>query len=100
MASFVDVVREKFANLRRDPRFALHSGSAEGDAFRGDAKLSGRAEQVTADTGRAAFARDAGISMRPSDFELFRVDLDQVVLVAWTTGGPHWSSPRGGPGRA
>ena len=72
----------KFDDLRRDPRFALHSGSAEGDAFRGDAKLSGRAVQVTAHAERAAFARDAGISMKPSDFELFRVELDQVVLVA------------------
>ena len=28
------------------------------------------------------FATDAGIPMKPMDFELFRVDLEQVVLVA------------------
>jgi Pyridoxamine 5'-phosphate oxidase len=72
----------KFEDLRRDPRFALHSGSDEGDAFRADAKLSGRAHQVTEDGERAAFATDAGIPVQHMDFELFRVDLEQVVLVA------------------
>src|SRR5688572_5458965 len=70
----------KFRDLRRDPRFALHSGSAEPDVWGGDAKLSGRAEEVTATAERAAFAKDAGVPMKPTDFELFRVDLDQVVL--------------------
>jgi hypothetical protein len=72
----------KFEDLRRDPRFALHSGSAEPDAFSADAKLSGRARQVTADTERAAFAEDAGIPVEDMDFELFRIELEQVVLVA------------------
>jgi Pyridoxamine 5'-phosphate oxidase len=72
----------KFEDLRRDPRFALHSGSAEPDAFRADAKLSGRAIQVTGDAERAAFAKDAGIPVENMDFELFRVELEQVVLVA------------------
>ena len=72
----------KFEDLRRDPRFALHSGSAEPDAFSADATLSGRAIQVTADTERAAFAKDAGIPVEDMDFELFRVELEQVVLVA------------------
>jgi Pyridoxamine 5'-phosphate oxidase len=72
----------KFEDLRRDPRFALHSGSAEPDAFSADAKVSGRAIQVTADTERAAFAKDAGMPVENMDFELFRVELEQVVLVA------------------
>ena len=72
----------KFEDLRRDPRFALHSGSAEPDAFRADAKVSGRANLVTADSDRAAFAKDAGIPVEDMDFELFRVELEQVVLVA------------------
>ena len=72
----------KFDDLRRDPRFALHSGSAEPAAFSADAKLSGRAFQVTAEAERAAFATQAGIEMKPTDFELFRIDLEQVVLVA------------------
>jgi hypothetical protein len=72
----------KFEDLRRDPRFALHSGSSEPDAFTGDAKLSGRAVQVTDDVERTGFAKSAGIPVEHMDFELFRVELNQVVLVA------------------
>jgi hypothetical protein len=71
----------KFADLHRDPRFALHSGSDEPDAWRGDAKLSGRAFPVTDDE-RRSYAAAAGVAPRQMDFELFRVDLEQVVLVA------------------
>jgi Pyridoxamine 5'-phosphate oxidase len=72
----------KFTDLRRDPRFALHSGSAEPDAFDGDAKLSGRALPVTDPGERAAFAAQAGMAAQHMGFDLFRVELDQVVLVA------------------
>jgi hypothetical protein len=72
----------KFDDLRRDPRFALHSGSAEPDAFEADAKLSGRAAPVTDPEERSRFAAAAGMSPGQMGFELFRVDLDQVVLVA------------------
>ena len=72
----------KFDDLRRDPRFALHSGSAEPDAFSADAKISGRAVAVTDDAERAAFAKKAGVPPQHLDFELFRIDLEQVVLVA------------------
>jgi hypothetical protein len=71
----------KFEDLRRDPRFALHSGSAEPDTFSADAKFSGRATAVTDDE-RAGYASAAGTAPEQIDFELFRVDLDQVVLVA------------------
>jgi hypothetical protein len=71
----------KFADLRRDPRFALHSGSAEPEAFEADAKLSGRATEVTADDELRRFAEAAGVAPQNMDFVLFRVDLDQAVLV-------------------
>ena len=71
----------KFTDLRRDPRFALHSGSAEPDAFDGDAKLNGHAIPVTDPDERADFAAKAGLAEHMG-FELFRVQLDQVVLVA------------------
>jgi hypothetical protein len=71
----------KFADLRRDPRFALHSGSDEPDAFSADAKLSGRAAEVTADE-RREYAAAAGMAPEEVDFELFRVHLEQVVLTA------------------
>ena len=72
----------KFTDLRRDPRFALHSGSSEPAAFDGDAKLSGRATEVTDAEERSRYAAAAGIAPEDMGFDLFRVDLEQVVLVA------------------
>ncbi len=71
----------KFIDLRRDPRMALHSGSDVPDRWSADAKVSGRAVEVTDAGERTRFATGAGI---PDDgsFELFRVELDQVVLTA------------------
>jgi hypothetical protein len=72
----------KFADLRRDPRFALHSGSSEPDAFDGDAKFSGRATEITDPEERSRYADAAGVPAATIDYTLFRVELDQVVLVA------------------
>jgi hypothetical protein len=72
----------KFTDLRRDPRFALHSGSTEPDAFDGDAKLDGRAIPVIDPDERADYAVQAGVAPEHMGFELFRVELDRVVLVA------------------
>ena len=71
----------KFADLRRDPRMALHSGSDEPDTFTADAKVSGRAVEVTDSGERAAFGKATG-NPADGDYELFRIDLDQVVLTA------------------
>jgi hypothetical protein len=72
----------KFTDLLRDPRFALHSGSDEPDAFSADAKISGRATAVTAAEDRSRYATAAGVPPEHMGFDLFRIDLDQVVLVA------------------
>jgi hypothetical protein len=72
----------KFADLRRDPRFALHSGSDEPDAFSADAKFSGRATEVTAPEVRGSYAAEAGVQEEHMGFVLFRLELDQVVLTA------------------
>jgi Pyridoxamine 5'-phosphate oxidase len=71
----------KFGDLRRDPRMALHSGSDEPDDFAADAKISGRAVEVTDPDGRAGFAEATG-SPAGGDYELFRIDVGQVVLIA------------------
>jgi hypothetical protein len=71
----------KFADLRRDPRMALHSGSDEPDTFTADAKVAGRAVEIPDLEGRAAFAEATG-TPAGGDYELFRVDLEQVVLTA------------------
>jgi hypothetical protein len=72
-------------DLRRDPRFALHSQSADGAAFAGDAALSGRAEEV--DIGDAALVGRVmegheGVPSGP--WHLFRADLAEVLLAALT----------------
>jgi hypothetical protein len=72
----------KFVDLRRDPRMALHSGSDEPEAFSADAKVSGRAVEVTEPRELAAFAGEAEVPEAAQPFELFRIDLDQVVLTA------------------
>jgi hypothetical protein len=72
----------KFTDLLRDPRFALHSGSDEPDAFSADAKMSGRATAVTAAEDRSRYAAAAGVPPEHIGFDLFRIDLDQVVLIA------------------
>jgi hypothetical protein len=58
----------KALDLLRDPRFALHSGSPDPDAgWKGDAKVAGRAVDVT--------APDATTAHR------FRLDIAEVVVV-------------------
>ena len=76
----------KGQDLRRDPRMALHSPSLDPpeDPTRwgGDAKVSGRAVEVTDDAQRRAFRAATGEQTGeepPGDFDLFRVDVDEVV---------------------
>jgi hypothetical protein len=71
----------KFTDLRRDPRMALHAGSDSPDRFTADAKISGRATEVTDDDERRTFAAATG-NAPDGGFDLFRVDIDQVVLTA------------------
>jgi len=66
----------KALDLRREPRYALHSGSIDPPEWPGDAKLSGRAEEITDPGRRAAAAFKGG-----ADAHLFRLDIDEAVLV-------------------
>jgi Pyridoxamine 5'-phosphate oxidase len=66
----------KARDLRRDPRFALHSGTGDADDWQGDAKLSGRVEEITdPETRRRVFSSEA-----EGDSHLFRLDLGEVVI--------------------
>lgn len=78
----------RFADLRRDPRVAIHSASEDPDVWTGDAKLAGRATEVTDDAGRAAFSGSLE-EAPPGDFELFRVDLAEVVVVRLSEAKDH-----------
>jgi hypothetical protein len=75
----------KGADLRRDPRLALHSGSPDPDdadpsAWVGDAKLSGHAIEVTdPETVRLFVGEQA--EMPPGSFDLFRVDVQELTTI-------------------
>jgi hypothetical protein len=74
----------KFADLRRDPRMVLHSGSDDSDesrpaAWTGDAKITGRAVEVT-DPAQIAIA--SGGDPGHSGMELMRIDITEVATVA------------------
>jgi Pyridoxamine 5'-phosphate oxidase len=88
----------KFRDLRRDPRMALHSGSDEPDTFSADAKMSGRAIPVEDAAGRERFATASGVPADDS-YELFHVELDQVVLTAISDDRTHLVISSWRPGR-
>jgi hypothetical protein len=68
----------KARDLLRDPRFALHSGSAEPAEWEGDAKLAGIAEEIT-DPERVREINGDQASSEPS--HLFRLELREVSTV-------------------
>jgi hypothetical protein len=68
----------KARDLRRDPRFALHSGSDDPDGWSGDAKLAGVVEEVTDEELVRERNGEAG-AKGPS--HLFRLDLREVSTV-------------------
>jgi len=86
----------KALDLRRDPRFALHSGSDDPPGWEGDAKLAGVAEEIT-DPDRIRAINGGKGPSGPS--HLFRLDLrevstvglnatrDKLVIVVWTAAG-------------
>jgi hypothetical protein len=65
----------KALDLLRDPRFALHSAS-DGADWKGDAKLAGRAVEVTDEAVKAA--RSPG---QPGPWHLFHADITELVVV-------------------
>jgi hypothetical protein len=74
----------KNADLRRDPRLALHNATSDKDAKAGDAKISGLATEVLDDGTKLDFTRafkehtDFDV---PSPFDLFRVDVTEVSML-------------------
>ena len=71
----------KAVDLRRDPRFALHSGSVDPPEWEGDAKLSGRAEEVTDPDRRLAIFRSQGSDPPSTEAHLFRAEIHEAVVV-------------------
>lgn len=109
----------KALDLRRDPRFALHANPGEGSEMeQGDARISGRAVEVTDPAVLARFADTAPEGEVPEVFHLFRTELTEVVrtylempdmcMDVWRPGGAlrtirrgnDDAPPREGPPRA
>ena len=68
----------KALDLRRDPRFALHSAS-DGENFQGDAKVAGRVEEVDDDDVKRAVVGADGPS---GPMHLFRADITELVVIS------------------
>lgn len=89
-------------DLRRDPRFSLHSATVDKEVLQGDAKISGRAVEETDDEAKAAFLQRfkelTGTEVPPGPFQLFRADVTEVSTLR--PGGDHldidtWHEDRG-----
>ena len=89
----------KAIDLRRDPRFALHSGSVDPPAWTGDAKLSGRAEEV-ADQARVRAVLAGADREQPGPAHLFRADITDVSVVRLGDPPDHLVTELWRPGQA
>jgi hypothetical protein len=71
----------KALDLRRDPRFALHSSSIDPPEWTGDAKVAGRAVETHDEDTKARIVAAAG-GAPSGPFHLFRLEIDEVVVIA------------------
>ncbi|MFN8076125.1 MAG: pyridoxamine 5'-phosphate oxidase family protein [Kineosporiaceae bacterium] len=88
----------RFADLRRDPRYALHTSSDDADEWSGDARVSGTVTELSTEADMAWFRSVAG-PIPEGGFELFALDICEAVHVgldearstlvirSWTPGG-------------
>ncbi len=74
----------KGADLARDPRFSLHSGSDDPPDWDGDAKLSGVVEEVADQERKVAIFKAMGAEEVPADSLLYRVDVRELALTRLT----------------
>ena len=70
----------KARDLRRDPRYALHSGSDDPPNWEGDAKVAGTAEEVT-DPDVFAAVQGTLDPQPPARFHLFRLHIDEAITL-------------------
>ncbi len=68
----------KALDLRRDPRFALHSGSVSPPEWHGDAKIAGRVEEIT---DPEVITRINGERAPAGPSHLFRVDVLELSVI-------------------
>ena len=73
----------KGADLKRDPRFALHSATVDEEMKDGDAKMAGRFEVASGDEFQryAKHLSETQDQVPEGSFDAFRADITEVVLV-------------------
>ncbi|MBV9412380.1 MAG: pyridoxamine 5'-phosphate oxidase family protein, partial [Acidimicrobiia bacterium] len=80
----------KALDLRRDPRLALHNATEDKQVTNGDARISGRAIELTdeesLDRFSRAFQSETGYAP-PPPYLLFRVDVTELMFLK--PGGDH-----------
>lgn len=86
-------------DIRRDPRVAVHSASADPAVWTGDATVSGRAVEVT-DPARIAAVMATRPQTPSGPFHLYRIDVHEVLTVCLGTPPDHlvvevWREGRG-----
>ncbi len=86
----------KALDLQRDPRFALHSASADASAWTGDAKLGGRIEEIEDPERKAAII---GGKAPPGPNHLFRADITELSVVRLGEPADHLVIEAWHPGR-
>lgn len=69
----------KARDLQHDGRLAIHANPGDGSMSDGDAKVSGRANEVLDPTELRDFTE---AEAPPGDFHLFRIELDNAVLTS------------------
>jgi hypothetical protein len=75
----------KARDLRRDPRLVVHSSVSEIDGSEGEFKVHGRA--IATDDTRFLKHEGAWWVFRAADrFTVYRVDVDEAILIEWSSG--------------
>ena len=87
----------KARDLLRDPRFALHSASADPPDWKGDTKVAGRAVEVTDRERQKTILQN---ERPPGNFHLFVCDINELSVVSLAESGDHliiesWHEGRG-----
>ncbi len=72
----------KALDLRRDPRFVLHSVPERPPGWAGDAKLAGAVEEVLGER-KVALLRAQSTSHDPDAAHLFRADVSELVVARY-----------------
>jgi hypothetical protein len=92
----------KSADLKREPRFAVHSATIDAELTDGDAKLSGRAELATGATFEryVEHRRASGLEVPEGEFDLFRAEVEELVVIRIGEPADHlvietWRADRG-----